>query len=123
MKKNLPFSLIVLFTVFAGIPGDVAYQNHSFHCKTYRCNNNVQKRSVIFFENQMADKSKNEESRDRIISLTQAGDQYKKGYDIIADQAVRAGIIFEMSDFEFTKFWGRNLVKYHTISVSQKTEG
>ena len=161
MKKNPLFSLIVLFTVFAGFPCNTTYQTQSFHYKTYSINNNVQKKPVGAFENLMANKLKNEESHDMIISLSQPGDQYKegnkisvvippkqtsdvnavifghshkfldnliifeykKGYDFIVGRAGRAGIISERLDFEFTKFWGRNLANYHTNSVSQKTEG
>ena len=161
MKKNLPFSLIVLFTVFAGISNNTAYQSHTFHYKTYSIDNYVQKKSAGIFENLLAGKLTNQESYNMIISCSQPGDQYKEGnkisdgmpaeqtsdvnaiicghshkffdnliipeykidYDIIADQAGRMGIISERLDFEFTKFWGRNLANYHTISVSQKTEG
>jgi len=161
MKKNLPFSLIVLLIVFAGIPCNTTYQSHSFQYKTYSINNHVQKRSAGIFENLITDKLKNEESYDMIISLLIPGHLYKesnkisdempakqtseanaftcghchkffdnliipgykKGCDIITDQAGRTGIISERLGFEFTKFSGRNLANYHTISVSQKTEG
>ena len=101
MKKDLPFSLIILFTVFAGIFSNTAHQNSSFHYDVNAINCGHSHKfldNLIIFE-------------------------YKKGYDIIADQAGRAGIISERLDFEFTKFWGRNLTNYQTISVSQKTEG
>ncbi|HKC34812.1 MAG TPA: hypothetical protein VKB95_02085 [Chitinophagaceae bacterium] len=161
MKKNLPFSFLVLLIVFAGIPCNTSYQSQSFHYKTYCINNNVQKKAADVFENLIADKLRNKESYDMIISLSQPGDQYKednkisdempakqtsdvnaifcghnhkffdnlfvfeykKGYGIIADQAGQVGLISDRLDFEFTKFSGRNLAKYHTISVSQKTEG
>jgi hypothetical protein len=127
MKKNLPFYLIVLFTVFGGIPDNMAYQSHSFHCKTYRFNNNVQKRSGNVFENLIVKQTSeinaiscdhSHKFLDNLINY-----EYKKSYDFIADQAGRPGIISERLDFESTKFWGRNLANYHTISVSQKTEG
>ena len=120
MKKNLPFSLIVLFTVFAGIPNNNAYQSHSFHYKSYSFNNNIQKKSAGGFENLIANKLKNR-SHKFLHNLIYY--EYKKGCDFITDQAGRAGIISDRLDFEFTKFWGRNLANYHTISVSQKTEG
>ena len=127
MKKNLPFSLIVLFTVFAGIPGNTAYQSHLFHYKTYHFNNNAQKRSVSIFENLIAKQTSNINAiscgRNHQSSANCINDEYKKGCDFIASRAGRAGIISEMIDFGFTKFWGRNLANYHTISVSQKTEG
>ena len=156
MKKNLPFYLIALFIVFAGIPCNTSYQSQSVHYKTYSINNNIsnniQKKSADVFENLKADKLINEESYDRIIALLKPGDQYKednkisdemtakqtsdfnavscghshkcfanliifeykKGNDIIADQAGRAGIISERLDFEFTKFSGKKLAKYQT---------
>ena len=101
MKKDLPFPLIILFTVFAGILSNTAHQNRSFH---YEVNAINCVHSHKFLDN-------------HIIFA------YKKGYDIIADQAGGAGIISERLDFEFTKFWGRNLANYNRISVSQKTEG
>jgi hypothetical protein len=35
----------------------------------------------------------------------------------------RDGIVLVRQEFEFTKFSGKKSAKYHTISVSQKTEG
>lgn len=47
----------------------------------------------------------------------------KKGSDVIVNQVGWAGIILGRLDFEFSKFLGKNLVKTHTISVSQKSGG
>ncbi|HMK26179.1 MAG TPA: hypothetical protein VK483_09130 [Chitinophagaceae bacterium] len=124
MKKNFLFSLVVLFTVFTGIPGNTAYQSHSIQYKMYNFNTNVQKRSGNIFENLAAKQTRDinaiicgrcHKFLDNLINY-----EYKKGCDFIAG---RAGIISGMLDFEFTKFWGRNSANYHTISVSQKTEG
>ncbi len=47
----------------------------------------------------------------------------KNGSDVIVNQVGWAGIILGRLDFEFSKFSGKNLVKSHTISVSQKSGG
>ena len=48
---------------------------------------------------------------------------YKKIDGIIINQAGGDGLVLVRQEFEFTKFSGKKLVKSHTISVSQKTEG
>ncbi len=47
----------------------------------------------------------------------------KKGDDVVINQVGFAGIILGRLDFEFSKFSGKNLVKNHNISVSQKSGG
>jgi len=47
----------------------------------------------------------------------------KKGDDIVVNQVGWAGIVLGRLDIEFTRFSGKKLAKYHTISVSQKAEG
>ncbi|MGH2552542.1 MAG: bifunctional metallophosphatase/5'-nucleotidase [Chitinophagaceae bacterium] len=47
----------------------------------------------------------------------------KKGDDIIVNQVGWSGIVLGRLDFEFTKFSGKKLAKFHTITVSQKTDG
>ena len=77
MKKNLTFSLMVLFTVFAGTSGNTAYQSLSHQYKTFCINNNKeQKQSAGTFGNLMADKLMNEESCGMVICLSHPGYQY-----------------------------------------------
>jgi len=45
----------------------------------------------------------------------------KKGDDIIVNQVGWAGIVLGRLDFEFTKFSGKKLANFHSISVSQRT--
>ena len=161
MKKNLPLFLLVLFTVFAVIYCNTAYQSQLLQYKIYCNNNNAQKQPGSTFENLIADKLMNEESCNMVICLSHPGDQhksgnkvsdkiltkktmdadiitggynhkffnnliinkYKKADNIIVNQNDRAGIVLDRLGFEFTKFSGRNLANYHTISVSQKTGG
>ncbi|MBK6936851.1 MAG: metallophosphatase [Chitinophagaceae bacterium] len=47
----------------------------------------------------------------------------RKGDDVVINQVGFAGIILGRLDFEFSKFSGKNLVKNHNISVSQKSGG
>jgi 5'-nucleotidase len=47
----------------------------------------------------------------------------KKGDDVVVNQVGFAGIILGRLDFEFSKFFGKKLIKNHNISVSQKTVG
>ncbi len=47
----------------------------------------------------------------------------KLGNDVVINQVGFAGLILGRLDFEFTKFSGKNLVKSHSISVSQKSGG
>lgn len=122
MKKNLPFSLIIFFTVLTGTSFSRTYQSQSLHYKIY-CNNNMQKKSVSTFENLMLDKLKNEESCDMNFLFSQMPDQYKKAEVIIVNHVGLAGIVLVRADFEFTKFSGKKSANFHTISVSQKTEG
>lgn len=45
----------------------------------------------------------------------------KMGNDVILNQVGWAGIVLGRLDFEFTKFSGKKMAKFKTISVSQKT--
>lgn len=47
MKKNLPFYLLVLFTVFAGSSCNTVYQSQSLQYKAYRINDTTQKDAVV----------------------------------------------------------------------------
>lgn len=47
----------------------------------------------------------------------------KMGNDVIVNQVGWAGIILGRLDFEFSKFYGKKMVKNHNLSVSQKTGG
>ena len=47
----------------------------------------------------------------------------KLGNDVVINQVGFAELILGRLDFEFTKFSGKNLVKSHSISVSQKSGG
>ena len=47
MKKNLPFSLLVLFTVIAGLSCNTSYQSQSLQYKTYGIKNTEQKDSSL----------------------------------------------------------------------------
>lgn len=46
----------------------------------------------------------------------------KKNDDVIVNQVGWAGLVLGRLDFEFSKFSGKKMVKFHSISVSQKTE-
>ena len=82
MKKNLPFSLLVLFTVLAGISCNTAYQSQLVQNKTFSINKREQKKIVDTPVNLMADKLKDEESCELFNSLSLPEDQYKEGNKI-----------------------------------------
>jgi riboflavin synthase len=97
MKKNLPFSLLVLFTVFAVISCNTAYQSQLLQYKIYCINNNAQKQPGGTFENLMADKLMNEESCNMVICVSHPGDEHKAGNKvsnkILAKEIMDADVI------------------------------
>ncbi len=124
MKKNLPLSLLILFTVFAVLPGNTSYQNLSLQYRSYSIHfkmNTIVSDEILANETHAVDQISDVPAHnffDHSISRNS-----KKGDHMIINQVGGAGIVFVRLYFEFTKFSGKKLAKSHTISVSQKTGG
>ncbi len=73
MKKNLHFSLIVLFTVFTGISCYAAYQSQSLQYKAYCINNNEQQDLVVLTTIEYNNNGVNKSMHDIVICLSLQG--------------------------------------------------
>ena len=106
MKKKLPISLFVLFTVFAVLSGYTSYQNLSLQYRSYSNNfkmNSIVCDEILAKETHAVDWISGVPAHNFIDDPISC--KSKKGDDMIVNQVGGAGIVFVSLYFEFTKFF------------------